>query len=272
MSLQSEIEAIVAQLGTAMVSVGFHDLGSNLSFSIKPDRSFHAASTMKLCVLFELFHQVELRDISLDEPILVHNAFPSIVDEELFGIGKEDDSEQTLYDRIGEFEPAVALARPMITQSSNLATNLLVDRLKADRITEFMTDLGASGLIVRRGVEDGKAYRQGLNNTVTARGLTKILQALASGSVLTPLACQSMIEILLNQAHRNSIPAGVPGTVPVANKPGWNNGICHDCGIIFPPERLPYVLTVLTQGLADKSGGEQLISLISRRVFESVVG
>lgn len=272
MSLQSEIESIVAQPGTAVVGVGFHDLNSNQSFSIAPHRSFHAASTMKLCVLFELFHQVELKDISLDEPILIHNSFPSIVDGVLFGIGQEDDSEQTLYDRIGEFELAVSLATPMITQSSNLATNLLVDRLKADRITQFMADLGAPGLVVRRGVEDTKAYRQGLNNTVTALGLTKILQALASSSVLSPMACQSMIEILSNQTHRNCIPAGVPRTVPIANKPGWNDGICHDCGIVFPPGRLPYVLTVLTEGLADKVAGEQLISLVSRRVFESVVG
>jgi beta-lactamase class A len=272
MSLKSEVEAIIARSEAAMVAVGFYDVESRQEFYIHPELAFHAASTMKVCVLLELFHQAEMKELSLDEPIQIRNVFSSIVDGSPFSVGSEDDSEQTLYARIGEFETALQLAKPMISQSSNLATNLLVDRLKADRITEFMASLDAPGLIVRRGVEDGKAFRLGMNNTVTARGLTQILKALATGSAVSSSASQAIIDILLGQTHRNSIPAGIPESVPVANKQGWNDEICHDCGIIFPQGRSPYVLTVLTQGLSEKTAGEELVASISRHVFKATVG
>ena len=270
--LQSEIETLIVNSGATSVAVGFHDVRSGEDLFIQPDVSFHAASTMKVCVLLELFHQAEMKELSLDESILVHNEFSSIVDGSPYSIGIEDDSEQTLYARVGQFEQAIQLAKPMITHSSNLATNLLVTRLGAERISEYMASLFAPDLIVRRGVEDGKAFRQGLNNSVTARGLTQILVSLARGEIISPSVSKAIVEIMALQTHRNSIPAGVPNDVTVANKPGWNDGICHDCGIVFPNDSPPYVLTVLTRGLTDKDQGHELIAGISKAVFNARLG
>jgi beta-lactamase class A len=69
----------------------------------------------------------------------------------------------------------------MIVRSSNLATNLLIERLDPTRVTATIRRLGADSMLVLRGVEDGKAYAKGLNNTTTARDLGTLLQALAGG-------------------------------------------------------------------------------------------
>ena len=269
MRLQDQLSEIISRSSADAVAVAFKDLTSGEELFILPDEPFHAASTMKVCVLMELFHQAEAGELSLDEPLLIRNEFSSIVDGSPYSIDQDDDSEQSLYGRLGEDSTLIELAQPMITHSSNLATNLLVDHLGAERISAFMTELGAPGLVVRRGVGDGKAYRLGLNNEVTARGLTAVMVKLAEGAVVSESASIAMIEILCGQVHRNSIPAGLPAGTRIANKTGWNSEACHDTAIVFPVGKGLYVLTVLTRGLDEKTTGQQIIAEISRRVFDA---
>jgi beta-lactamase class A len=224
---------------------------------------------MKICVLMELFHQVECGEARLDEEIEIHNSFKSLVDGTPFSTGGEDDSEQSLYERLGERENLLALAKPMITHSSNLATNLLIERLGAPCVHQFMHDLGAPGISVLRGVEDGKAFRQGLNNTASARGMATIMSKLAKGEVVSPPASSRMIDILASQTHCSAVPAGVPEGAKVANKPGWNSEACHDVAIVFPPNRDPYVLAVMTNGIEDKPTAHRLIAAISSLVWSA---
>ena len=114
------------------------------------------------------------------------------------------------------------------------------------------------------------AYGLGLNNTVTADDLTLLLAKVARHEVLSPDACKAYIGILLRQQHRNCLPAGLPPDVRVANKTGWNENLCHDTGIVYPPSGRPYVLTVLTQGLEETAEAPRLISKISQAVYETL--
>ena len=265
--LRTEIESLIGNSGAEAVAVGYHDIATGEEMFILPDESFHAASTMKICVLMEVFHQLEKGELRLDEPITVHNEFKSIADGSTFSSHEEEDAEHSIYHRIGHHRALIFLARPMITHSSNLAANLLVERLGADRITAFMHELGAPGLSIIRGVEDDKAYERGLNNAVTARGLTTIMAKLGRGEVVSPTASKSMIEILLSQTHRKCIPAGLPPWTKVANKPGWVDSICHDTALVSPSKKSPYALTVLTRGLPDHQSGRLLIAAISKLVY-----
>jgi beta-lactamase class A len=235
---------------------------------IQPDVSFHAASTMKVCVLAELFRQAAAGEVSLTDRIEVVNEFKSIVDGSPFSTTPEDDSEKSLYSKIGKRESLIRLARPMITESSNFATNLLIARLGAGRVNATMQELGADGISVLRGVEDGKAYRLGLNSTVTARGMTTLLTKIARGEVVSADASERIVGIMAAQTHRRAIPAGVPSRTRVANKPGWNDGICHDVGIVYPRRRSPYVLCVMTRGAKDHRAAIELIAAISAVAFK----
>src|SRR5260221_444033 len=80
--------------------------------------------------------------------------------------------------------------------------------------------LDASGIRVLRGVEAPPAYRRGMNNTVTSRGLMRFLTVLADRAVVSPGSSDAMLEILLAQKFREGIPSGVPEGTPVAHKTG----------------------------------------------------
>jgi nitrogen regulatory protein P-II 1 len=112
------------------------------------------------------------------------------VDSSLYQLDLADDSDSTLYKRIGQRASIRELIELMETVSSNLATNLLIARVDARRANATAHSLGADSILVLRGVEDGKAYRAGLNNTTTARDLGMLLAAIASGTAASPASCR----------------------------------------------------------------------------------
>jgi beta-lactamase class A len=241
------------------------------SLAIEPDRVFHAASTMKVPVLVELERRAAAGELTLDDILIVRNEFRSLADGSPYVLDPADDSELALYGREGEPVSLRDLAFLAITESSNLATNLLVDRLGAERINATMTALGAPTLVVRRGVEDDAAWRAGLNNTVTAAGLATLLLALGRRELVSPEASDEMLSILRGQAFNEGIPAGLPGDAVVAHKTGSIADLYHDAAVVEAPGAAAYVLVVLTQGLDETLAAPALVASITRIVHEALV-
>jgi beta-lactamase class A len=266
-ALTAEVTALIKESGAEDVGVAYHDLANGDELLIHADATFHAASTMKVPVLMELFRQAEAKSLSLDDRIAVKNEFPSLVDGTPFTLKVEDDSETTLYRRLGERVPIRELMRLMITESSNLATNLLIERVTAAKTSELMDRLGAKEVRVLRGVEDGAAYRRGLNNTLTPRGLMTILGRLAGRDVVSKQASEEMLAILRGQKFNEGIPAGLPAGVAVAHKTGSLTGVYHDAAVVEPPRGKPFVLVVLTRGIKDEARSHKLVAEIARSVY-----
>src|SRR5260370_26312504 len=153
----------------------------------------------------------------------------------------------------------------MITVSSNLATNLLIEKLGVDNIRGMVHSLRADGMRVLRGVEDSKAFQQGLNNTTTARGLLQLLDAIARGEAVDQESSRRMIEILERQSFNDGIPAGLPAGTRVAHKTGEITKIHNDAGIVFAPR--PFELVILVHGLADTKDSATLIANITRLIY-----
>jgi len=120
-------------------------------------------------------------------------------------------------------------------------------------------------------VEDGAAYRAGLNNTTTARDLGVLLEAIATGRAASRAACDSMLAILGRQEFNEGIPVGVPPGTRVAHKTGWiGEVVYHDAAVVFPPEGGGYVLVVLTGGIKEDSVAHNLVADVSRLVYDGV--
>ena len=250
------------------IAVAYRNLGSGASYVRNEAETFHAASTMKVPVMMALFQAIDAGELRLNDPIPVRNQFASLVDGSPFSLDPKEDGDPDLYPAVGSSRPLEELIRRMITRSSNLATNLLIEKIGASRANEVMRGLGAYRIRVLRGVEDDKAYRAGLNNLVTAEDLAVALSALAQGSAFTPASSAKMIEILKEQEFNEKIPALLPPGTPVAHKTGDITGVHHDAAIVYPPGESPYVLVVLTAGFQDEKEANQTIAEISRIVWE----
>jgi beta-lactamase class A len=234
--------------------------------------SGHAASTMKVPIMVELYRQAHEGRFALDDSIRVKNDFRSIVDGSPYSLDPADDSHTALYDQLGERRPIRSLMRNMITASSNLATNILIEHVGAESVTRTMERYGADGLQVRRGVEDMKAYRQGLNNTTTAHALMVLFERIARGEAVSEEASAEMVEILRAQEYNDMIPARLPDDVSVAHKTGWITGVRHDAGIVSVPDGPTYVLVLLSWDLEDPEAGVEALAQVSRIVYDAVRG
>jgi beta-lactamase class A len=251
----------------ADVGVAFRTLDGKAEWFLRADEPFHAASTMKIPVLIELFHQVREGKLKLDEPLLVKNEFHSLADGSIYTLDPADDSETDLYKAAGQTRTLRQLCELMITVSSNLATNLLIEKLGVENIRATVHSLHADGMNVLRGVEDGKAFAKGLNNTTTARGLQQLMDAIARGEAVDQEASRQMIEILERQKFNEGIPAGLPPGTRVAHKTGEITKIHHDAAIVFAPKT--FVLVILVRGLADTKDSAALMADITRQLYQA---
>ena len=261
-----QIEKRVAE-SHADVGIVFRTLDGKSEWTYHPDDRFHAASTMKVPVMIELFHQVKEGKVRLDEPRAIHNEFHSIVDGSTYKLDPGDDSETDLYQAEGQTRTLSELCELMITVSSNLATNLLIEKLGVNNIRATVDALGADGMNVLRGVEDGKAYEKGLNNTTTARGLAILMTAIAEGKAVDPESSRQMVEILSRQHFEEGIPSGLPAGTRVAHKTGEITKIHHDAAIVYAPR--PFVLVILVRGLPEQKDSSALMGDATRALYQA---
>jgi len=178
-----------------------------------------------------------------------------------------DDSDDDVYAKMGTPQTIQYLLERMITRSSNVATNLLMTKVKGEQITATMRQLGAPDILVRRGVEDNKAYQQGLNNVTSAYDLQVIFEQLAEGKAINSDASAAMVDILRQQYYNDLIPALLPKNVQVAHKTGWITGVHHDGGIIYLPDGRKYVLVLLSKNCKQEAAAVQLLATTSSKIY-----
>ncbi len=265
-----QIEKLIVASGAEVVSVAVYDLQTKQNLLLNERVNLHAASTMKLPVMMEIFRLVEEKKLRLTDSIEVQNKFFSIIDGSEFRLNKSDDSDEEVYNRIGQKMTVLDLMEHMITWSSNLATNILIERVGPENVMKLMAELGANDIRVLRGVEDSKAFQAGKNNTTTAYDLMLLFKLIAENKFKSKKACEKMVEILSAQHFNDGIPAGLPTATKVAHKTGEITNHKHDAGIVYPLNRKPYVIVVLTKGIANDTQSSKLIADVSSVVYRAL--
>ncbi|MEP7383278.1 MAG: serine hydrolase [Gemmatimonadota bacterium] len=270
-TLQGRIVERVARLPGAFAGVYYRDLGTGETLALHADSVMHAASTMKVPVMIEYFRGLDDGRFQTGQTVVLANRFASIVDGSPYQLDAGDDSDSSLYQRVGSVIPVRELVEHMITRSSNLATNVVIALVDPKRANATAHALGASTMTVRRGVEDNVAFQAGLNNTTSARDLGALLEALGRGTAASPASTAAMLDILERQEFNDEIPAGLPPGTPVAHKTGSITGIAHDAALVRPVGRAPFVLVVLTRDIADRDAAHRLIADIATLVWQHVM-
>ena len=266
--LENDIRGRIAgESGT--YAVAFMDMRDrSRQLLINETEEFHAASTMKTPVMIEVFKQAAGERFSLLDSLEIKNEFRSIVDQSSYSLSVGEDSEEKLYSRIGEKASIYDLVYDMIIHSSNLATNIIIEKVDAQRVTQSMRTLGAEDIQVLRGVEDMKAYDRGMNNTTTAYDLMVIFEKLGVGEIVSPEACETMIDILADQKFNEIIPAQLPKEVTVAHKTGWISTANHDSGLVILPDGSKYVLVLLSKDWESSEDATLLMADISKMIYD----
>jgi beta-lactamase class A len=270
-TLNEQLEKLAAQRRARAIAVAVHDLETGFRFSLNGDRWFHAASTIKVAVLLAVFRAADEGRLRLDDSLHVRNRFFSAAGGSVFHVTPDRDATPELYQSIGRTTRISALAHAMISGSSNLATNLLLDFISVDYARKVLRDAQVHSVELRRGVEDHAAHEQGINNEATANGLLTLLAAIR-GDFLSNESKQGVIRILLEQRFNSMIPARLPPHAAVAHKTGEISTACHDVGIVYLPEREPYIAVILTEFDPERDGRRETVAAISELIYRCLIG
>jgi beta-lactamase class A len=270
-TLGDELDRLAAERKAKAIGVAVRDLETEFRFSLRGDRWFHAASTIKVAVLLAVFRAADQGRLRLNDSLHVRNRFFSAASGTVFHVGADRDATPELYQSVGRTAKILVLAHAMIAGSSNLATNLLLDFVGVEYSRTVLREARVAGVELRRGVEDHGAHEQGINNQATANGLLSLFCALRS-DFLTDESKQQAIRILLEQRSKSMIPAGLPSHAVVAHKTGEISTVSHDIGIVYLPEREPYITAILTEFEPNQEGRRETVAAISEVIYRSLMG
>ena len=100
-----------------------------------------------------------------------------------------------------------------------------------------------------------------------------MMRLIAEGNVVSKEICDEMIQVMLGQEFNESIPALLPAGVRVAHKTGWSGDFYHDTGIVFPPNRKPYAISLFTHGFPedDENQAHNCMAQISKIIYDEIV-
>jgi beta-lactamase class A len=249
MKLEKSILDIDRSLDGVM-GVAIVDLTDGHKYLLHANDVYPQASSIKICVLAELYRQAQQGKLKLTELYTV-NASDLVQDSDIMGGLTPGVTQITLRD----------LATMMVAVSDNSATNVLIDRVGMDNVNAFLKAQGLRDTRLRRKMMDLKAATEGRENVSTPNEMLNLLQALYHGEILNKEMTDDFFKVL--STHKDSwIPRNLPDDLKIADKPGALEGVRNDSGVIFVDKR-PFVLCVMTTYLHRERDGEEAISNIS---------
>jgi beta-lactamase class A len=249
-----KLQAIVEN-SDAFVGVAVKNLVTGEKFFFNENEVFPQASSIKIHILAELFHQAEQGKYRLSDVV----PLPAAVRVGGSGILNE----------LGESGVSMSLrdyAVLMVVLSDNTATNLLIRQVGMENVNAFLRSNGAVKTRLQRVMMDVKAAAEGRENIGTPKEVLMILEKMYRGEIVNKKASEEML-MILQKPKEGPIRAGVPAEIEVANKEGDIEGVRCDVGIVYLP-KAPYAICVMTKLLLRGSDGPRIITEISRLSYE----
>lgn len=266
LSVPKHLAALDAELAAVpgTVSVWCGRPAAPPAYARLADATHYAASTMKVAVLAAAYRRADAGTLDLDAEVPVHAEFDSAAgDGSRFAMQHGYDNDDQVWDRLGGTAPLRWLLRRMVVRSSNLATNLVLERVGTGPVGEAWRAAGATHSTTGRGIEDYAAARAGRDNLVTAADLARLLGAIATERLASPAACREMLDVLLAQEFAEDLAAGLPPGTRIAHKNGWVDTIRHGVGVVYPDDAPPYAIAVCTTGPLPPEDACRLVATIS---------
>lgn len=252
--LKGQLQNLIKDF-TGGVGIVVKDLSTGEEWSINPDEIHRSASTIKLCILWQLFDEANKNNLSLNEKVKIKR------EEMVGGCGVLKELNEGLELTLKE------LSTLMIIQSDNTATNILIDRLGMDGINKSMEGLGLKHTSLNRKMIDLKAIEAGLDNYTTARDMSLLLERfLDTEDICEEFKCQ-MIDILKRQQLREKLPAMFPEGAVFAHKTGELSDVAHDVGILSLKDRNIIIVSML-KDVKDKYKATLLHNQIGKLIYD----
>ena len=237
------------------IGIYIKDLSTGEEWGIDSDGVYRPASTIKICILWELFYQANMNNLSLDEKIIVKEE--DIVKGS--GILKELNAGKEL--------TLKELAILMIVISDNTATNVLMDRLGTGNINNSMKDLGLKNTLLGRKMMLPNPEKIPSPNTTSPRDMGMVLEAMINTDKISVNLKNQMLDILKRQQKNGNIPAMLPRGTVFAHKGGGLPTVSHDVGILMLDDK-NIIIASMNEDFQNRYDAQILHNKIGRLIYD----
>jgi beta-lactamase class A len=229
------------------------DLTSGLVAGFNANASMPAASTIKVAVMVEVFKKLEEGTFTLDHHVILHAS------------DRDDGSGDLAFAPIGSSYTVSDLLSRMIDVSDNTAANMLIRLVGRRNINRTMYALGLRHTWLSNSIHtDDWAVRDQLRSSPA--DMVRLLRLMAQRKLVDEWSSNQMIDILEADQINSLLPAALPADIPIAHKTGSFSDTLDDVGIVYAVGT-PYVIAVMTTGLASQDTGTDFIHRLSRDVY-----
>jgi beta-lactamase class A len=230
--LQTALDRLAAA-APGVVGVGVVDLTSGERWSVNESLVFAQGSAIKIPLLIELFRRADAKELALTDRRTL-TAADRTGGSSLLQYFSDGGSAFSLHD----------LAVPMIVQSDNTATNMLIDAVGMDRVNRTMAAIGFPQTKLQRKMIRPESSARGEENVSTPREAVDLMARLARCDLpLTPASCAE-VRRLLELPKGGEFRQPIPAAVAVAWKPGGLEGVSTAWGVVALPGA-PYAVAVM---------------------------
>ena len=253
-SLQNQLIGLAAAYPSVHPAVYVWNYDDGSFVDINADEVFATASIIKLPVLVQLFRAIERNDLSIYDEMALTEYF------------RTEGSGSLQFKAEGAKYSIDDLARIMITESDNSATNMLIAKLGS------MTDVN-SGIrdwgLKKTHVENWLPDLSGTNKT-TAREMAQILYNIDNPAFLSMTSRERIFDYMGHVHNNRLIQAGLGAGATFLHKTGDIGTMLGDAGIVYTPNNKKYIVVILANRPHNSPLGKEYIVKASEIIYNTL--
>lgn len=254
-SLEDQLNNLAALYPSIHPSVYVWDYETGNYADINADEIFPTASIIKLPVLVELFRSIEKNQLTIYDEMPLTEYYRS------------EGSGSLQFKAANSTYTIDKLARMMITESDNSATNMLMARLGSmTDINSALRQWGLKHTYVQTWLPD-----LGGTNHSTARDMAQILYNIDNPNFLSNESREKIFDYMGHVHNNRLIAAGLPAGATFLHKTGDIGKMLGDAGIVYAPNGKKYIVVIFANRPHNSPLGKEFIVKASQTIYNNLV-
>jgi beta-lactamase class A len=251
--LKSQIQSLASKYGYLSTGMFIMEVETGNYLEINSEKSFPAASTIKLPILMALFQAVDAGKVRMDETLTVRRDLMSGGSGEL------------------QYHPGAKLsvlqtATKMIAISDNTGTNMIIDRLGGRQaLNRQFKSWGLRKTVINRLLGDFKG-----TNTTSPADMVRLSALIAKHQLISEASRSKVLDILNQTENRKLLFAGLGKGAAIAHKTGTLGRLIGDAGIVEMPNGKLYLAGIFVKRSFNDLRARDFIQAVSRLTYNYI--
>lgn len=249
--LENSLKYVMSQYPSIKPSIYVWQYETEKFADVNASEIFSAASIIKIPVLIQLFKSIESGQLSLDDKMTLTDYYRA---EGSGGLQYKAENSEWSMD---------TLARIMITDSDNSATNMIMSKIGSmTDVNSAIRQWGLKNTYIQTWLPDMHG-----NNHTTARDMATMLYNIDNTNFLSIQSKEKIFDYMGHVHNSRLIKAGLGPGALFMHKTGDIGKMLGDAGIVFAPNGSKYIVVILANRPHNSVLGKEFIVKASEVIY-----